>query len=126
MEVSEILKTIGLNVRKARKSAGMNQEELGIKTKLGKATINRIETGSDFYMSSILVIAETLGVDIMDLIKEKTYHIGDKVLSLRENKQKYKEIIPEEVLTFFASEKVTDHEKDMFSYIFKERIKKGK
>jgi transcriptional regulator with XRE-family HTH domain len=122
--VVEILKTIGLNVKKARKARGLNQEELGDKTGLGKATINRIETGNDFYMSSLLIIAKVLKIDLVDLIKDKTHYIGDKVLSLRDPRGKYKIIIPEDILTFFASEKIPSHEKEMFGHLFKERVKK--
>lgn len=59
-------KQIGAIIRRARRSAGMNQTELGSKIGLRQATISRLERGeTDTLLSSLLDALSALGLEVI-------------------------------------------------------------
>lgn len=65
-------KELGLKIQELRKQKGMTQEDLAEKTGLSVRTIQRIESGEvDPRSYTLNQIAEALGVDLAELIKEQ-------------------------------------------------------
>jgi transcriptional regulator with XRE-family HTH domain len=65
----ETRKRIGMRVKILRKQAGLSQEELGNRARLGRSHIGRIEDGAfGSQVETIQQVAEALGmtVDIID------------------------------------------------------------
>ncbi len=58
---------IGKNIRLVRKSKGWTQERLGKECNVGVAAISHIENGADCHLSTILLIADALEVDLVVL-----------------------------------------------------------
>ena len=68
-----LLLTIGKNIRRIRKSKNLTQADLAFKLDADTSKIGRTERGEyDFRISSLLVIATGLEVNICDLIISKT------------------------------------------------------
>jgi len=69
---SEIYKRIGSNLKKERKKARLTQVQLAEKnTKLDASKISDIENAKeDFMFSTLLELANGLGVDVEKLIKK--------------------------------------------------------
>jgi len=76
MLIDEVIKQnlllrVGKNIRRIRKSKNMTQADLAFKLNADPGKIGRTERGEyDFKISSLLLIAKGLGVDICDLINE--------------------------------------------------------
>jgi transcriptional regulator with XRE-family HTH domain len=64
--------TIGENLRRLRLEKGYSQQVLSNKCDVERAKISRIETATaDIKISTLLKIADTLEIDIVELIKKK-------------------------------------------------------
>lgn len=65
----QLLKSIGNNIRSIRKSKNMTQADLAFKLEADASKIGRTERGEyDFKISSLLVIANGLDVQLSDII----------------------------------------------------------
>jgi transcriptional regulator with XRE-family HTH domain len=61
---------IGEAIRAARRSAGLTQEEVGLRTGIERNNINRIEQGhASPRLDSLLLIADAIGVPLADLVR---------------------------------------------------------
>lgn len=56
--------TLGSRIKKARRWYGMTQDELATMAYVSKSTISGMETGQDFYMSTLMLIAQGLDIPI--------------------------------------------------------------
>ncbi|MCF6366569.1 MAG: helix-turn-helix domain-containing protein [Bacteroidales bacterium] len=66
----ELLKSIGENIRKVRKSKNMTQADLAFKLNVDPGKIGRTERGEyDFKISSLAVIAQGLDIDLHLLLE---------------------------------------------------------
>jgi transcriptional regulator with XRE-family HTH domain len=53
-------------LRAARRAAGLNQDDLAVKSGLSRKTVNRLETGAiDPRLSTLEVVTRALGMEIM-------------------------------------------------------------
>lgn len=67
---NEYIKAFGENLRELRKKKGFSMEELAIQADVEYTQIAKIETGKiNTTISTAYVIAEALGIDILDLFK---------------------------------------------------------
>jgi transcriptional regulator with XRE-family HTH domain len=64
--------TIGVRLRRSRRLAGLTQQELSEQSGVDRATISRIEAGhiQEPHISTLRKFAQTLGVEVRDLIDE--------------------------------------------------------
>ena len=68
----EFLIEFGQNIRRIRKEQQLTQKELAHRLNADRQKISRLECGLyDFQMSSLLLIAEALGVEMWVLLKLK-------------------------------------------------------
>jgi transcriptional regulator with XRE-family HTH domain len=71
MEQSEILRTVGLNLRAARLRAGLSQEELGLSSGLDRTYISGIERGvRNPTVVALAKVARGLDVSVSELVAE--------------------------------------------------------
>lgn len=59
---------IGKRIRKARVWYGLTQDELAVLALVSKATISGMETGQDFYMSTLMLMCQGLDLPIERLV----------------------------------------------------------
>ncbi len=60
---------MGMKIRQIRRSKGISMRQLEKLTKLNKSSISFIENGkSNCYLLTLKLIADTLGVDVKDLL----------------------------------------------------------
>ncbi len=72
-EKKALLMTIGGNIRRIRKSKNMTQADLAFALNAYPGKVGRTERGEyDFKITSLFIIAEGMGVDICDLLLDKT------------------------------------------------------
>jgi transcriptional regulator with XRE-family HTH domain len=69
VNVDHKLKEIGEKVRLKRKAINNNYEDFAHEHNINKVTLNRIETGDNFKMSSLLQVLNAIGMSIEDLLK---------------------------------------------------------
>lgn len=62
------LKKFGSRVKKYRQDLKLSQETLGFEAALSTRQIQRIENGSDVYLSTAIKIANALGLELSKLI----------------------------------------------------------
>ena len=81
-DYSEKYRAIGSNIRMVRNAAGISQTELANCVGSDKSAISRYENGTQRpKLETLMRIADALGVDLVDLLKEKaTLQLG-KVVS---------------------------------------------
>ena len=73
MERTDIYQTIGKNIKKYRKKAGLSQEQLANKANLSYGYIKNLEAKNvraTISIETLDFIAHTLNVTIIDLLKE--------------------------------------------------------
>jgi transcriptional regulator with XRE-family HTH domain len=64
------LQKLGKNIAKYRYIKGLSQDGLAYEAEIGERTVSRIESGeTDPRFTTLLKIAETLGVELTDLMK---------------------------------------------------------
>lgn len=62
---------LGENIARYRKAAGLSQDQLADKIGMERRSIQRYERGErDPTYSHLVLIADVLGVDVVDLVKE--------------------------------------------------------
>jgi transcriptional regulator with XRE-family HTH domain len=68
--VQDIQKTVGATVRRLRLKTGWSQDVFADKSGLHRAHVGEIERGeSNVTIQTLRIIADTLGVRIVDLVK---------------------------------------------------------
>lgn len=80
-DYSEKYRAIGSNIRMVRNAAGISQTELANRVGSNKSAISRYENGAQrLSLETLMRIADALGVDLVDLLKEKaTLSLGKVV-----------------------------------------------
>lgn len=64
-------RAIGDNIRAARTTAKLTQQQVAERIDMDRATYNRVEQGhSAFLIDSLIRIADALGVPLADLVRE--------------------------------------------------------
>lgn len=64
-------RAIGAQIQAARARAGLTQEAVSLRTEIRIATISEIETGyRAARLDSLILIADAIGVDLADLVRE--------------------------------------------------------
>lgn len=63
--------TVGINVKNLRKSRGYTQMDLAVKSDLLQTTISAVERGADPTSTTLMKLANGLGVPPSDLLTEK-------------------------------------------------------
>ncbi len=72
---------LGLNIARARRQAGLSQEELGVRASLHRTAIGQLERGERVARSDTLVkIAGSLGIGVGILMEGLTWTPGGTVL----------------------------------------------
>ena len=66
----EILRRIGEKVRELRKDQDKNYEDFARKHQINKVTLQRLETGQNFTMKSLVEILGILDVSIEDFFRD--------------------------------------------------------
>ena len=66
----EILLRIGLRVRELRKKQEKNYEAFARFNNLNKVTLQRLETGQNFTMKSLIVTLDSLGISLKDFFRD--------------------------------------------------------
>jgi len=66
----QILKIIGLKIRTHRKSIDKNYEDFAKDHKINKVTLNRIENGENFMMSSLIQVLHSMNITLEDFFKD--------------------------------------------------------
>jgi transcriptional regulator with XRE-family HTH domain len=69
VNIDQKLKEIGEKVRLQRKAVNKNYQVFATENNINKVTLNRIETGDNFKMSSLLEVLNVIGISIEDLLK---------------------------------------------------------
>ncbi len=71
MEMKDRLKNIGINIKSERLRRGISQEELAEKCDISRNSVSLIETGKiNPTIIRVIDIADALGVNIDDLVKD--------------------------------------------------------
>lgn len=69
MSDSEYARIIGENVRKARETAGLTQDEVQTRTGIAAPHLSRLEAGRHLpSLKTVKRVAEALGVDVCELL----------------------------------------------------------
>ncbi|MCX7705301.1 MAG: helix-turn-helix transcriptional regulator [bacterium] len=99
----DIYKTIGQSIRKIRKSLGLTQEELSVKTGINPSFLSHIERGTKkASIETIYKIANALEVPVQKIfsesqvssIKKKNYSFSRKIEMLVKDKdEEYRKIL---------------------------------
>ena len=72
-DYSEKYRIIGSNIHMIREAAGISQTELANRVGSNKSAISRYENGMQKpSLDTLMRVADALGVDLIDLLKEKT------------------------------------------------------
>lgn len=73
LEIDDILKTIGINIKNYRIKANMTIKELSIKSKIRKEYLYKIEQGKAYGMHTghLFAICEALQIEPYKLVKEE-------------------------------------------------------
>jgi transcriptional regulator with XRE-family HTH domain len=58
------ISSLGATIRGARKSSGLTQAELAVRSGLSRATIIKIESGSRYDISSLIAAMKALGLEM--------------------------------------------------------------
>lgn len=81
-DYSEKYRAIGSNIRMVRNATGISQTELANRAGSDKSAISRYENGTQRpSLETLMRIADALGVDVVDLLKEKAAPSLGKVVS---------------------------------------------
>jgi transcriptional regulator with XRE-family HTH domain len=63
-------RAIGETIRTARRTAGLTQEQVGLRIGMERHNVNRIEMGhSAARLDTLLLIADAIGVPLADLVQ---------------------------------------------------------
>ncbi|MCM8788285.1 MAG: helix-turn-helix transcriptional regulator [Candidatus Omnitrophica bacterium] len=100
----DIYKTIGMSIRKIRKSAGITQEELSRKAGIDPSFISHIERGTKkASIETIFKIANALEVSVEELFskiprapshKDKNFSFGKRIeMLVKDTDEEYKKIL---------------------------------
>jgi len=68
-DIDQILKEIGTRIKSHRKLISNNYEDFARTYNLNKVTVNRIESGENSSLKSIIKLARIVGIKIEDLFK---------------------------------------------------------
>ncbi len=60
-DTTELLRSIGEQLRQLRIAEGLSQEELAARANVGVATLRRLETGHDISLGRLIPLIKTLG-----------------------------------------------------------------
>jgi len=66
----EILSRIGLKVRELRKRQEKNYEDFARKHRINKVTLQRLETGKNFTMKSLIDVLRIMGISMDEFFKD--------------------------------------------------------
>ena len=67
---AEILKLVGLNIRKAREIKGLSQFQLSVDAEIPKSQVGRIERAEiNTTLATLSKIANALGINFLDLFE---------------------------------------------------------
>lgn len=67
--------TIGDNIKKARKSAGLTQKELGKKLGISQSAIGQFEKSDNLNQNTLRKIADALEIPLADLYNKPILHL---------------------------------------------------
>lgn len=62
--------TLGERIKKTREQYGLSLSELGVLANVSASTIYNIESGQDFYVSTLFVICRALDLDVAQLVRQ--------------------------------------------------------
>lgn len=81
-DYSEKYRAIGSNIRMVREAEGISQTELANRVGSNKSAISRYENGLQKpSLDTLMRVADALGVDLVDLLKDKTTPLFGNVVS---------------------------------------------
>lgn len=69
-DIDQILKEIGSRIKSKRKLITSNYEDFAKTYNFNKVTVNRIESGENSSLKSIIILARAVGIKIEDLFKD--------------------------------------------------------
>lgn len=69
-EIEDLMQKIGKRIRYHRKKVEKNYEVFAQKYNINKVTIQRMETGQNFTISSLLQVLGVLGISLEELFRD--------------------------------------------------------
>lgn len=67
---NSLVRKVGRRIAELRRAAGMTQEEMAEKLRVGWRYMSRMERGLNLTLGSLVHIANVLGVEVRDLLEE--------------------------------------------------------
>jgi transcriptional regulator with XRE-family HTH domain len=69
-EIDQILKEVGARIRARRKEVESNYEVFAKKYNINKVTLQRIESGANSSLKSLIQVADAIGIKLDDLFQD--------------------------------------------------------